>query len=105
MARKVVDYHDIAIDGMTLSEAIDILSAAREMYGVEACLSTTSEFGESVCVERDETYEERLERMRRETVAWKQRVRYEDDSKIRARNIQGVEAYKEWERNRLPNVD
>lgn len=105
MAKTVQEWVSINADGMMMSELIDLLKADLSIYGDQQI--EVSELGGSVCfgIERAETQEEHLERMRRETIAWKQKVAKEDAARIRARNTIGVEAYREWERNRLPDVE
>lgn len=105
MAKTVQEWVSITADGMMMSDLIDLLKANLLIHGDQKIelseLSGSIYFG----IDRLETKEEHLERMRRETLAWKQKVAKEDAARIRARNTLGVEAYREWERNRLPNVD
>lgn len=102
---KVNEFVSIEVDGRKLSDIADMVKAALLDHGDQRV--SLSDLGGCIVfgVERDETADEHAARMRRETIAWRQKVAKEDAARIRARNTIGVEAYREWERNRLPDVE
>jgi hypothetical protein len=115
MAKKVTDYADLNIDGLSLREAIDLLEHAAEDFGDDKLIEVEGDYAGGWVrfqFQRDETADERKLRLERMKIEREDRKRAEAEKKWRKYAAEMVtrdreiinSTLKEWEKWRIAPI-